>query len=70
MASEDAVPMIEVPVKVPLPVAEGAPPSLAEPASGTVAEMSGALATELSTDLKPTETTGMSHSTSTISWSS
>ena len=48
--------MVEVPVKVPLP-AEG-PPTLAEPASGAVAEMSGALPTDPSTEAKPVETTG------------
>ncbi len=57
MASEDATRMVEVPIKVPAPV-DGAPPSLAEPASGPVAEMSGALPTEHNAE-KPAETTGI-----------
>ena len=57
MASEEATPMTEVPVKVPEP-ADGAPPSLAEPASGAVAEMSGALQTEQSAEAKPAATSG------------
>ncbi|ETI27356.1 hypothetical protein G647_09546 [Cladophialophora carrionii CBS 160.54] len=56
MASEDAAPMTEVPVKVPEP-ADGAPPSLAEPASGPVAEMSGALPAAQNAETKPAETT-------------
>ncbi|KIW33066.1 hypothetical protein, variant 2 [Cladophialophora immunda] len=57
MASEESAPTTEVPVKVPQP-ADGAPPSLAEPASGTVAEMSGALPAEKSTETEPVQNTG------------
>ncbi|OAG39467.1 hypothetical protein AYO21_06295 [Fonsecaea monophora] len=56
MASEETAPMTEVPVKVPQP-ADGAPPSIAEPASGTVAEMSGALPAEKSTETDPVQAT-------------
>ncbi|KIX94688.1 uncharacterized protein Z520_09734 [Fonsecaea multimorphosa CBS 102226] len=56
MASEESAPTTEVPVKVPQP-ADGAPPSLAEPASGTVAEMSGALPAEKSTEAEPVQST-------------
>ncbi|KAK6364884.1 hypothetical protein LTS17_011788 [Exophiala oligosperma] len=45
----------EVPVKVTQPE-DQAPPSLAEPASGAVAEMSGALSAEDSNEPKPAET--------------
>jgi hypothetical protein len=69
MASEDAVPMTEVPVKVPLP-ADGAPPSLAEPASGPVAEMSGALPAEQSTEPKPVETKGILYTANALHESS
>ncbi|OQV01520.1 PWWP domain-containing protein isoform 2 [Cladophialophora immunda] len=58
MASEESAPTTEVPVKVPQP-ADGAPPSLAEPASGTVAEMSGALPAEKSTETEPVQNTGI-----------
>jgi hypothetical protein len=60
MASEEATPMTEVPVKVPQP-AEGAPPTLAEPASGPVAEMSGALPADQSAEARPVDTTGTVH---------
>ncbi len=42
MDTESTAPETKVPVKVPEP-ADGAPPTLAEPASGPVAEMSGAV---------------------------
>ncbi|KEF58799.1 uncharacterized protein A1O9_03642 [Exophiala aquamarina CBS 119918] len=47
----------KVPVNVPEPQ-DDAPPSLAEPASGPAAEMSGALPVDTSSEAKPTETTG------------
>ncbi|KAI1619116.1 hypothetical protein EDD36DRAFT_427894 [Exophiala viscosa] len=46
METETAAPQTEVPVKVTEPEDHDAPPSLAEPASGAVAEMTGALSTE------------------------
>jgi hypothetical protein len=58
MESDSATPQTLVPVKVPEPEND-APPSLAEPASGPVAElpaeMSGALPVEPSSEAKPTE---------------
>lgn len=51
----------EVPVKVTQPENQ-APPSLAEPASGAVAEMSGALSAEDSSVPKPVEPAGKSKS--------
>ncbi|OAP59778.1 hypothetical protein AYL99_04780 [Fonsecaea erecta] len=56
MASEESAPTTEVPVKVPQP-ADGAPPPLAQPASGTVAEMSGAVPAEKSTATEPSQST-------------
>lgn len=47
----------KVPVKVPGPE-DNAPPSLAGPASGPAAEMSGALPADPSSEAKPTETPG------------
>lgn len=48
---------VKVPVNVPEPE-EKAPPSLAEPASGPAAEMSGALAVDPPTEAKEIDTTG------------
>ena len=49
MDTESTAPETKVPVKVPEP-ADGAPPTLAEPASGPVAEMPGAVNTEQTTE--------------------
>ncbi|KIW86897.1 uncharacterized protein Z519_12519 [Cladophialophora bantiana CBS 173.52] len=56
MASEESAPVTEAPVKVPQP-ADGAPPSSAEPASETVAEMSGALPAEQPAETEPAQST-------------
>ncbi|KIV84314.1 hypothetical protein, variant [Exophiala sideris] len=57
MDTETAAPQTEVPIKVTEPEDHDAPPSLAEPASGAVAEMSGALTTDQPVDPKPAEPT-------------
>lgn len=64
MDAEPAAPQIDVPVKVSEPE-DKAPPSLAKPASGVVAEMSGALPTEPVAAPKPTDTAGMSYARQT-----
>lgn len=55
--AETEQPQVKVPVNVPEPE-EKAPPSLAEPASGPAAEMSGALQVDGPSDAKPVEATG------------
>ncbi|EXJ80677.1 hypothetical protein A1O3_06961 [Capronia epimyces CBS 606.96] len=54
MDAEATAPQTEVPVKVSQPE-DNAPPTLAEPASGVVAEMSGALPAESATESKQAE---------------
>lgn len=60
MSESTSAQEVIVPVKVPEPE-DHAPPSLAEPASGPVAEMSGALqkdtSTGAATDAKPADRT-------------
>jgi len=65
MDTETAAPQTEVPIKVTEPEDHTAPPSLAEPASGAVAEMTGALSTEEPVVPKIAEPTG-THSISGI----
>jgi hypothetical protein len=57
MEAEASAPQTKVPVKV-LEPEDQAPPSLAEPASGPVAEMSGALPTDEPAEPTPAEETG------------
>ncbi|KIX02242.1 uncharacterized protein Z518_08181 [Rhinocladiella mackenziei CBS 650.93] len=56
MDADPPAPQTEVPVKAPEPE-DKAPPTSAEPASGVVAEMSGALPTEQPTETNPAEVT-------------
>lgn len=65
MDAETEAPQTTVPVKVSQPE-DHAPPTLAEPASGVVAEMSGALPAdhEHKDEAKPAESNGVHHMSS------
>jgi len=63
--ADTATPETTVPVKVPEPE-EHAPPTLAEPASGPVAEMSGALAEEQKDQAVASAINGIHHSSRVI----
>ena len=64
MEAAPPAPQTEVPAKAP-EAEDKAPPTLAEPASGTVTEMSGALPTGQNAEPKPVETVG-THKTSIL----